>query len=81
MSPKKAKTKQLKKVVTEDQVNFKSGILDQATAKTFHIFANLRITAAHSYNTYFIVSDDHVKNALLKVYRNVKEEKTLSSYV
>ena len=49
MSPKKAKMKQLKKAVSEDQVNFKSSTLDKAIAKAFHIFINLRISTAHSY--------------------------------
>ena len=37
MSSKKAKAKQLKKVVSEDQVYFKSGTSDQAIAKALHI--------------------------------------------
>ena len=81
MSPKKAKTKQLKKLASEDQVNFKPGASDQAIAKAFHIVVNLRISTAHSYNADFIVTDHQVKSALIKVYRNDKEQKTLSSYL
>ena len=76
---KKTKTKQLKKVVSEDQVNFKSDTSDQAIEKAFHIILNLIISTALSYNADFIVIDDQVKNALIKVYRNEKEYKRLSS--
>ena len=76
---KKTKTKQLKKVVSEDQVNFKSDTPDQAIEKAFHIILSLIISTALSYNTDFIGIDDQVKNALIKVYRNEKEYKRLSS--
>ena len=36
---------------------------------------NLRISTANSRNADFIVTDDQVKNALIKVYRNSKEQK------
>lgn len=52
------KTKKLKKEVSEDQVNFKSGALGQAIAKAFHIAVNLRISIAHNYNADFMVTDD-----------------------
>ena len=71
--------KQLKKVVSENQVNFKSGTLDQAIEKAFHIVLNLIIAIALSYNADFILTDDQVKDALIKVYRNEKEQRRLSS--
>ena len=52
--------------------------MDQAIAKAFHIVLNSRISTAHSYNADFIVTDDQVKNALIKVYSNDKEQKKLS---
>ena len=73
--------KQLKKVFSEDQVNLNLGTSDLAIAKVFHIFVNFRISTAHTYNTDFIVTDDEVKNALIKLYGNDKEQKTLSSYL
>ena len=78
MSPKKNKTKQFKKAVSGDQVNLKSGTSDQAIAEAFHIIVNLRISTARSYNADFIVTDDQVKNALIKVFRNDKEQKNCS---
>ena len=76
---KKTKTKQFKKVVSEEHANFKSDISDQAIEKAFHIVLNLIISTAISYNADLIVTDDQVKNALIKVYRNEKEQKGLSS--
>ena len=43
------------------------------------MFLNLRISTAHSYNADFIVTDDQFKKALIKVYRNDKAQKKLSS--
>ena len=68
----------VEKVVSKDQVNFKSGTSDQAIAKDFHVVLNLRISTA-LVNADFIVTDDQVKNALIKVCRNDKEQKILSS--
>ena len=79
MSPKKSKTKQLKKVVSENQVSCKSGRSEKAIAKTFHFVLILRISTAHSYNADFILTDNQVKNALTKVYHDDKEQKRLSS--
>ena len=50
-----------RKVVSVNEVNFKSGTLYQAKAKAFHIVLNLRISTAHSYNTDFIVTDNQFK--------------------
>ena len=66
----------VKKVVSEDQVDFKSGTSDQAIAKD--VVLNLRISTA-LVNADFIVTDDQVKNALIKVCRNDQEQKILSS--
>ena len=71
--------KQLKKVFSEDQVNLKLDTSDLAIAKAFQIVVNFRISTTHTYNTDFIVTDDQVKNALIKVYRNDEERKNLSS--
>ena len=50
----------VKKVVSEDQVNFKSDTLDQAIAKDFHVVLNLRISTA-LVNADFIVTDTKLK--------------------
>ena len=81
ISPKKTKTKCLKEVLCKDQVIFKSGTSDQTIAKAFHNVVNLRISTAHSYNADFTVTNNPVKNALIKVYRYDKERKTLFSYL
>ena len=62
-------------VVSEDQVNFKSETSDQAIAKAFLVVLNLRKSADHSYNVDFIVTVGQVKDALIKVYGNDKEQK------
>ena len=72
---KEGEDERVKKEVSEDQVNFESGTSDQAMGKAFHIVVNLRISTAHSHNVDFNVTDDEVKNALVKVYRNDKEQK------
>ena len=41
----------------------------------------MRAPTAHSYNADFVITDDQVKNALIKVYGNNKEQKILSSYL
>ena len=68
----------LKEVLCKDQVIFKPGTSDQTIAKAFHNVVNLRISTAHSYNADFIVTNNPVKNALIKVYCYDKEQKHCS---
>ena len=79
ISPRKSKTKQFKKVVSEDQIHFKGDTSNQTIAKAFHIALNLKISSAHSHNADLIVNDGQVKNAVIKAYCNDREQNKLYS--